>query len=144
MRPKKVILLLLANEQELSATSYMLGINGYIALQAANAAEAVAIFSKTAINLVIVDFDITPVDGNALVKQLKKIASHVPMILVGDLEAMSGKFHQADALLPKKGVSTFDLLERIKIMIARRRGPRKGIYRCVDGKLTLKNPEVSA
>jgi DNA-binding response OmpR family regulator len=143
MRPKKVILLVLANEQDLSTTSYILDINGFRVLPAANAEQAIGLFVKTAVDLVLADFALEPMDGDALVKQLKKLAGHVPMILLGDLETMSGRLHQADAMLAKKSVSTVELLKRIKVMSAGKRGPRKGLYRRVAGKLTLKDTEVS-
>jgi glutamate dehydrogenase/leucine dehydrogenase len=37
--------------------------------------------------------------------------------------------HAADALLAKKNCSAHELLERIKVMSARKRGPRKGTVR---------------
>jgi DNA-binding response OmpR family regulator len=64
-----------------------------------------------------------------LVERLKQIASHVPMILLGDPQKMSGEMHSADALLAKKNCSPQELLERIKVMSARKRGPRKGSLR---------------
>jgi hypothetical protein len=42
---------------------------------------------------------------------------------------MSGEIHAADALLAKKHCSSQELLERIKVMSARKRGPRKGALR---------------
>lgn len=59
------------------------------------------------------------------------MAPHVPMVLLGDLQAMSGEMHLADALLAKKNCSAQELLERIKVMSARKRGPRKGAQRLV-------------
>jgi len=66
-----------------------------------------------------------------LVERLKQIASHVPMILLGDPQKMAGEMHSADALLAKKNCSPQDLLERIKVMSARKRGPRKGSQRMI-------------
>jgi hypothetical protein len=37
--------------------------------------------------------------------------------------------HMADALMAKKNCSPHELLERIKVMSARKRGPRKGAQR---------------
>jgi len=37
--------------------------------------------------------------------------------------------HAADALLAKKNCTAQELLERIKVMSARKRGPRKGSVR---------------
>ncbi len=65
-------------------------------------------------------------DGSETVKRLKEIAGFVPMILLGDQQAMAGQIHVADALLAKKQCSPQELLERIKVMSARKRGPRKG------------------
>jgi hypothetical protein len=42
---------------------------------------------------------------------------------------MAGEMHAADALLAKKNCSPLELLERIKVMSARKRGPRKGSQR---------------
>ena len=53
------------------------------------------------------------------------------MILLGDPQAMAGQIHAADALLAKKQCTPQDLLERIKQMSARKRGPRKGTLRQV-------------
>ena len=44
-------------------------------------------------------------------------------------QAMAGQIHAADALLAKKQCTPQDLLERIKTMSARKRGPRKGTLR---------------
>ena len=41
----------------------------------------------------------------------------------------SGEIHVADAVMAKKNCSTQELLERIKVMSARKRGPRKGAQR---------------
>jgi hypothetical protein len=64
-----------------------------------------------------------------LVDRLKQIAGHVPMILLGDPQRMGGDIHAADALLAKKNCSPQELLERIKVLSARKRGPRKGTVR---------------
>jgi DNA-binding response OmpR family regulator len=79
--------------------------------------------------LVLADFGLPQMNGSQLVERLKQIASHVPMILLGDPQKMSGEMHSADALLAKKNCSPQDLLERIKVMSARKRGPRKGSLR---------------
>jgi DNA-binding response OmpR family regulator len=68
-------------------------------------------------------------NGDQLVSRLKQIGTHVPMILMGDPQKMAGLMHGADALLAKKTCSPQELLERIKVMSARKRGPRKGVQR---------------
>lgn len=130
MRPKKVILCVNDNEQELSVMTFMLSTNGYRVLAATNGKDAISLFAETPlVDLVLADHAMPQMNGNQLVNRLKQIASHVPMILLGDPQAMGGQIHVADAMLAKKQCSTQELLERIKIMSARKRGPRKGTIR---------------
>ena len=129
MRPKKVILCVDDNEQELSVLKFMLATNGYRVVSATNGQEAIGIFAGTAVDLVLTDYAMPQMDGNQLVDRLKQIAPHVPMILLGDLQKMGSEIHAADALLAKKNCSTQELLERIRLMSARKRGPRKGTQR---------------
>jgi two-component system response regulator CpxR len=131
MRPKKVILCVDDNEQELSVMSFMLATNGYRVVPATSGQEAIGLFARTQVDLVLADFAMPQMNGSQLVNRLKQIASHVPMILLGDPQAMGGQIHVADALLAKKQCSPQDLLERIKVMSARKRGPRKGALRQV-------------
>jgi len=107
----------------------MLATNGYRVVSATSGQEAIGIFAETPVDLVLSDFSMPQMDGNQLVDRLKHIASHVPMILLGDPQRMNGEVHAADAVLAKKNCSPQELLERIKIMSARKRGPRKGSQR---------------
>ncbi len=129
MRPKKVILCVDSNEQDLSVLKFMLTTNGYRVLSAGNGPEAVGVFSENSVDLVLANFSMPQMDGDQLVGRLKQIASHVPMILLGDPQKMNGQIHRADALLSKKACSPHELLERVKVMSARKRGPRKGMHR---------------
>ena len=129
MRPKKIILCVNDNEQELSIMSFMLNTNGYRVVPATNGQEAIELFAGMQVDLVLADYTMPQMNGNQLVNRLKQIASHVPMILLGDTQAMGGQMHMADALIAKKQCTTQELLERIKIMSARKRGPRKGTIR---------------
>lgn len=129
MRPKKIILCVDDNEQELSVLSFMLSTNGYRVISANNGQEAIGIFADNPVDLVLSDFSMPQMNGDQLVGRLKQISSHIPMILLGDPQKMGDRLHPADALLPKKNCSPQELLERIKIMSARKRGPRKGSTR---------------
>lgn len=137
MRPKKIILCVDDNEQELSVLKFMLATNGYRVVSANNGQEAIGIFSDTAVDLVLSDFAMPQMNGDQLVTRLKQIASHVPMILLGDPHKMGDLLHGADAMLAKKNCSPQELLERIKIMSARKRGPRKGSTRMMPPALAV-------
>ena len=51
------------------------------------------------------------------------------MLLLGDAQAVGGEIHAADAVMARKNCTSFELLERVKMMSARKRGPRKGAHR---------------
>jgi two-component system, OmpR family, response regulator CpxR len=129
MRPKKIILCVDGNEQELSVTKFMLTTNGYKVLTAIDAQEAIAIFARNAVDLVLAEHAMPQSSGSHLVDRLKQMAPHVPMILLGDPMKMTSDVQAADALLAKKNCTPVELLEKIKIMSTRKRGPRKGSIR---------------
>jgi CheY-like chemotaxis protein len=130
MRPKKVILCVNDNEQELSVLKFTLATNGYRVLAASNGQEAIANFATAPqIDLVLAEINMPQMSGVQLAERLKRMRPHVPMILLGDAQAASGELHVADAVLTRKSCSTQELLERIKVMSARKRGPRKGAQR---------------
>jgi CheY-like chemotaxis protein len=129
MRPKKIILCVDDNEQDLSVLKFMLSTNGYRVVSATTGQEAIGIFAETQVDLVLADFGMPQMNGNQLVDRLKRTAPHVPMILLGDPQRMGSDIHAADCLLAKKNCSPLELLERIKVMSARKRGPRKGAQR---------------
>jgi len=136
MRPKKMILCVDDNEQELSVLKFMLMTNGYRVVSASNGHDAIGIFSDTAVDLVLSDYAMPQMSGDQLVTRLKQIASHVPMILLGDSQKSGDQLHGADALVSKicpRG----ELLERIKVMSARKRGPRKGAPRMAASQLAV-------
>ena len=129
MRPKKIILAVDDNEQDLSVLAFMLSTNGYRVLTATNAEAAIGLFSENAVDLVLTDHGMPQMDGSQLVGRLKEIAGHVPMILFGDPARVGDQPHRADAVVARKNCTSSELLERIKIMSARKRGPRKGSVR---------------
>jgi two-component system response regulator CpxR len=137
MRPKKIILCVDDNEQELSVLKFMLVTNGYRVLAATTGQEAIGMFAENAVDLVLADHSMPQMSGDQLVAKLKQIAGHVPMVLLGDPQKMNGQIHGADALLAKKTCSPQELLERVKLMSARKRGPRKGVQRMGHAELAV-------
>jgi len=129
MRPKKIILCVDDNEQDLSVLTFMLMTKGYKVVSANNGHEAIGLFGENQVDLVLADHAMPNMSGGQLVDRLKKMAPHVPMILLGDPQRMSSDLHAADALLAKKNCTPLELLERIKVMCTRKRGPRKGTQR---------------
>lgn len=138
MRPKKVILCVDDNEQDLSVLKFLLSTHGYRVLAATSGPQAVELFAETAVDLVLADCEMPQMNGRQLVERLKSMAGHVPMILLGNPQRMATELHAADLLLGKKSCSPVELLERVKLMSARKRGPRKGSQRAVPAAVLAK------
>lgn len=126
MRPKKVILCVDDNEQSLSIRKFMLETRGYRVLAANSGREAVESFQQAGtIDLVIADLLMPEMDGAEVIRVLKELAPEVPMILISGKVKMYEKGTRADAFLPKGTYPAMELLEKIRIMLIKKRGPRK-------------------
>ena len=131
MRPKKTILCVDDNEQGLAVRKFLLETRGYRVVSAASAQDAIEILRIGGIDLVLGDLIMPQMDGNEMVHRMKEIAPDVPMMLLsGTVKAFDRASH-ADAFLPKGACSPVELLERIRVMIARKRGPKKAALRPV-------------
>lgn len=127
MHPKKVILLVDANENNLSILAFSLDTNGYEVLQASSFAEGLKHFIKFAVDLAAVDYDLPGKNGDELIIEMKKLRRHTPMVLLADPAKFSSC--HADRVLPAKRVPMAEVLDCFKVMMARKRGPRKGTLR---------------
>ena len=127
MRPKKSILCVDDHEQVLSVRTFLLETRGYRVLTATNGQDAITQFSSSQIDLVLTDLGLPQMDGNALIGHLKEISPEVPMILTSDTVRPGERAHRADVFLAKGCCSPTDLIERIRVMSARKRGPRKAV-----------------
>jgi two-component system, OmpR family, response regulator CpxR len=131
MRPKKTILCVDDNEQTLSVRKFLLETRGYRVHTAISGKDAITLFSSTQIDLVLTDLGLPQMDGNALIGHLKEISPEVPMILTSETVRAGERAHRADAFLAKGCCSPADLIERIRVMSARKRGPRKAVQPAV-------------
>lgn len=125
MRPKKTILCVDDNEQALSVRQFMLETRGYRVLSAANAEEALELFAQGGVDLVLSDLVMPRMDGNELIRRMKEVSPEVPMILISGSVKAFERANRADAFLPKGACSAAEILDRIRMLIARKRGPKK-------------------
>lgn len=125
MRPKKVILCVDDNDQTLSVRKFVLETRGYKVLTAKNAEEALELYDRGRVDLVITDLVMPHCNGNDLIMQLKEIASWVPAVLVSGSIKQFDPNTRADAFLPKGACSPQELLERVRVLLVRKRGPKK-------------------
>lgn len=130
MRPKKTILCVDDNEQTLSIRKFMLETRGYRVLATQNADEALETLSASSpgsIDLLLCDLIMPGIDGNELIRRAREVHPGVPTMLVSGSVAAPERGSNADVFLPKGACSPVEMLERIRVLVARKRGPKKAI-----------------
>jgi CheY-like chemotaxis protein len=130
MRPKKSILCVDDNEQLLSVRKFLLETRGYRVQTASTAHEALDILGCTlpgTLDLLLSDLILPQMDGNELVRRAKQLHPGLPAMIVSGTVNSFDRACAADVFLPKGACSPSEMLERIRILVARKRGPRKAI-----------------
>ena len=128
MRPKKTILCVDDNETSLSVRTFLLETRGYRVLTAKTPHAAIDIIERSApgaLDLLLCDFLLPGMDGNELVRRAKHLRPTLPAMIVSGTVTNFDRGCAADAFLPKGASSPSELIERVRILVARRRGPRK-------------------
>lgn len=125
MRPKRTILCVDDNEQALSIRKIMLETRGYRVMTSANGAEALEIFKNGGIDLVLTDFMMPGLDGGTLVRRIKEISPETPAVLFSGKIKVYENDLKADVFLPKGMYAPMELLERIRILLVKKRGPKR-------------------
>ncbi len=64
-------------------------------------------------------------DGTELVRQIKTISPQVPAILFSGKIKVYDRDTPADLFLPKGMYAPLELLERIRLLLVRKRGPKR-------------------
>ena len=128
MRPKKTILCVDDNEQVLSVRTFLLETRGYRIIAANSAQEALEVLERSVpgtLDLILCDLLMPQMDGNELVRRAKQLHPGLPaMIVSGTVNAFDRALH-ADVFLPKGACSPAEMIERIRVLVARKRGPKK-------------------
>ena len=128
MRPKKTILCVDDNEQILSVRTFLLETRGYRVIAATNAQQALEFVEQSlpgSLDLLLCDLIMPQMDGNELVRRAKQLHPGLPaMIVSGTVNAFDRALH-ADVFLPKGASSPAEMIERIRVLVARKRGPKK-------------------
>lgn len=129
MRAKKTILCVDDNEQLLSVRKVILQTRGYRVLACNNGREALQIFKQGGIDLVLSDLNMPELDGVALIDAVKNIAPDTPAILVSGKVKIYERETRADIFLPKGMYAPSELLEHVRHLLVRKRGPKKSVVR---------------
>lgn len=125
MKPKRTILCVDDNEQSLSLHKIMLETRGYRVASFACGEDALARFAKGGVDLVIADMAMPGLDGPQLIAKIKDICPQTPAILISSKVRIYSHDSQADVFLTKGMYAPADLLERVRLLLVRKRGPKK-------------------
>ncbi len=131
MKPKRTILCVDDNEQSLSIRKVMLETRGYRVIACSNAQEALENFRVGGVDLVLTDLVMPGVDGTRLIDEVKSLAPEVPTILFSGKIRIYDRDTRADVFLPKGMYAPAELLERIRVLLIRKRGPKRPLQRPV-------------
>jgi two-component system, OmpR family, response regulator CpxR len=127
MRPKKTILCVDDNEQALSIRKVMLETRGYRVLTCTDGRQALDTFKSGGVDLLLSDLLMPGLDGADLVQQVKELSPATPAILFsGKIKAYDKDTH-ADVFLPKGMYVPAELLERIRLLLVKKRGPKRAL-----------------
>jgi len=125
MKPKRTILCVDDNEQSLSHRKIMLETRGYRVTSFTRAEDALARFQQGGIDLVIADMTMPGMDGPQLIAKVKERSPQTPAILISGKARIYDHDSQADVFLAKGMYAPADLLERVRLLLVRKRGPKR-------------------
>jgi len=131
MKPKRTILCVDDNEQSLSYRKIMLETRGYRVASYSRGEEALERFKQGGIDLIVTDMAMPGLDGPQLIAAIKSLSPHTPAILISSKVRIYDHESQADIFLARGMYAPADLLERIRLLLVRRRGPKRLLERAV-------------
>jgi len=125
MKPKRTILCVDDNEQSLSHRKIMLETRGYRVVSFSSGDAALERFKQGGIDLVITDLAMPGLDGTKLVAAIKELSPQTPAILISSRTRLYSHDSQADVFLAKGMYTPAELLERVRLLLVRKRGPKR-------------------
>jgi two-component system response regulator CpxR len=125
MKPKRTILCVDDDERALSIRKVLLETRGYRVLTCSDPECALAQVTSGGIDLVIADLMMPKLSGAKLIDQLKALSPETPALLFSGSVNCCSEEHLADAWLPKGEFAPMELLERIRVLLIRKRGPKR-------------------
>ena len=124
MKPKRTILCVDDNEQSLSIRKVMLETRGYRVVTCTSGEEALERFKMGGVDLVLTDLIMPGLDGGKLIDAVKTMSPQTPAILLSGKVRIYDHDTRADVFLPKGMYAPAELLERIRLLLVRKRGPK--------------------
>jgi DNA-binding response OmpR family regulator len=128
MRPKKKVVLVDSDEQRLSERAFVLRTHKYDVMACKSAQEAIALIASMpnwTLDAFIAELFLPDVNGNELCRLVKRSHPSIPTLLLctkhkGDVHGL-----YADRFISKDAYTSSALLDRVRVMVAHKRGPKK-------------------
>jgi two-component system, OmpR family, response regulator CpxR len=127
MKPKKTILCVDDNEQALSIRKILLETRGYRVVAVNNGDVALEVFRRGGIDLLLTDLLMPGLDGSRLIEEIKMMSPQTPAILISGRVKVYERETLADMFLPKGMYEPAELLEKIRLLLVRKRGPKRPV-----------------
>jgi len=127
MKPKKTILCVDDNEQALSIRKILLETRGYRVVAVNNGDVALEVFRRGGIDLLLTDLVMPGLDGSRLIEEVKMLSPQTPAVLISGRVKIYERDTLADMFLPKGMYEPADLLEKIRLLLVRKRGPKRPV-----------------
>lgn len=103
----------------------MLETRGYRVASCSKGEDALERFVQGGIDLVIADMAMPGLDGPQLIAKIKELSPQTPAILISSKIRIYDHDSQADVFFAKGMYSPADLLERVRLLLIRKRGPKR-------------------
>ncbi len=103
----------------------MLETRGYRVTACTSSTEALEVFKKGGVDLVLTDYLMPALDGAALIDRIKELSPETPAILFSGKLKSCERDTRADLFLPKGAHAPVEILERIRVLLIKKRGPKK-------------------
>jgi CheY-like chemotaxis protein len=105
----------------------MLETRGYRVIACNNGESGLDAFRRGAVDLVLTDLIMPGMDGARLIEQTKAISPQTPAVLISGRVKIYERDTLADVFLPKGMYEPMDLLEKIRLLLVRKRGPKRPV-----------------
>ena len=125
MKPKRTILCVDDDERSLSIRKVLLQTRGYRVVTSTDPQHALQLIRDGGIDLVLTDLMMPKLSGAKLIDQMKAISPHTPALLFSGSVNCCAEDTLADGWLPKGEFAPLELLERIRVLLIRKRGPKR-------------------
>ena len=142
MRPRKKVLVVSANEERASVLRFTLDVWGFAVTCAPSPAEAFELLQAKQYEVLLCELPLTGIErlldrGYEFDREMRS------MVLAGMVRKVPDGLN-ADAVIQMKDFSPAYLLERMKILAARKRGPRFGVKPAASVPAPATEEQISA